>query len=360
MYRLFNMIIQISRGKNITTTREVVPQLCYSDDNVTMELRKEQVIIFGFNNHNADHIIYGTFVQSIFPLTDEVQKELDNNDISYFNDPTFMNNIGLTVIRGTTKVNNKNLSQRVFDLGNWLNENKPEVYDSLFRGGERQFNAERYSYRKDLITGAKFFNPKEFYWKDMNKYWFTKIKIGAYYADSIKGQDDATQILIGFEFDKEEFVEGIYILEEQSISSTEFKDMTEKVDSMVNKINSWSQIYHNLKEEFNYLIGHNARTVGHFVRKTLLENNDWKNMDLDITRFSTILVTGAKGWSVQDRHYKWKRLLSEGKIYFSNNLDVYKTFNDKEILVKKMGIYIKNCLIVLTMKKLIFVMKNLA
>ncbi|WP_348735187.1 hypothetical protein [Spiroplasma endosymbiont of Ammophila pubescens] len=25
MYRLFNMIIQISRGKNITTTREVVP-----------------------------------------------------------------------------------------------------------------------------------------------------------------------------------------------------------------------------------------------------------------------------------------------------------------------------------------------
>ncbi|KAF0850849.1 hypothetical protein MSROBK_013280 [Spiroplasma poulsonii] len=64
------MIIQISRGKNIATTREVVPQLCYSDDDVTMELRKEQIIIFGFNNHNADHIIYETFVQSIFPLTE--------------------------------------------------------------------------------------------------------------------------------------------------------------------------------------------------------------------------------------------------------------------------------------------------
>ncbi|MBW3058752.1 MAG: hypothetical protein CXB60_06760 [Spiroplasma poulsonii] len=71
-----------------------------------------------------------------------------------------MNDIGVTVVRGTTKVNNKNLNQRVFDLGNWLNENKPEVYDSLFRGGERQFNPERYSYKKDLITGAKFFNPK--------------------------------------------------------------------------------------------------------------------------------------------------------------------------------------------------------
>lgn len=60
-------------------------------------------------------------------------------------------------------------------------------------------------------------------------------------------------------------------------------------------------------------------------------------MDLDITRFSTILVTGTKGWSVQDRHYKWKRLLAEGKIYFSENLDVFKTFNDKEVLVKKNG-----------------------
>ncbi|WP_374696946.1 hypothetical protein [Spiroplasma endosymbiont of Polydrusus formosus] len=43
-------------------------------------------------------------------------KKLDENDISYFNYPNYMNRIGVTVVRGTTKVNGKNLSQRVFDL----------------------------------------------------------------------------------------------------------------------------------------------------------------------------------------------------------------------------------------------------
>ncbi|AXF95519.1 hypothetical protein SDAV_00525 [Spiroplasma phoeniceum P40] len=62
-----------------------------------------------------------------------------------------MNGIGITVIRGTTKVNDKNLNKRTFDLGNWLKENNPQTYDSLFLGKERQFALEKYSYRKELI-----------------------------------------------------------------------------------------------------------------------------------------------------------------------------------------------------------------
>ncbi|AXF96950.1 hypothetical protein [Spiroplasma phoeniceum] len=278
MYRLFNMIIQIFRGQNIKTSKEIIPELCYKDDEIELNLRKEQIVLFGFNNHDADHIIYQTFVQSIFPLTEEIEKELEDNYISCYNDPNYMNGIGITFIRGTTKVNDKNLNKRTFDLGNWLKENNLQKYDYLFLGKERQFALEKYSYRKELIERAKFFDPTEFWWKDINKYWFSFIASGSDYADSIQGKDDAVQILVGVEINKNDVLTEIYILEEQSISTTEFKYMTKKVSSMANKVNDWSLKYHKLKEDLKYRIGHDARTVGDFVREKLIINHilRWK------------------------------------------------------------------------------------
>ncbi|WP_158500720.1 hypothetical protein [Spiroplasma kunkelii] len=44
---------------------------------------------------------------------------------------------------------------------------------------------EKYSYRKKLIEGAEFFDPTEFWWKDINKYWFSFIAVGSDYAYTI-------------------------------------------------------------------------------------------------------------------------------------------------------------------------------
>ncbi|WP_338969316.1 hypothetical protein [Spiroplasma endosymbiont of Labia minor] len=61
-------------------------------------------------------------------------------------------------------------------------------------------------------------------------------------------------------------------------------------------------------------------------------------MSTDIDTFiTTFKPVGKYGWSIIDRHYDIKRLLSEGKIFFSSNLTVTKKIGDNEIVVKKYG-----------------------
>ncbi|AXF95259.1 hypothetical protein [Spiroplasma phoeniceum] len=147
---------------------------------------------------------------------------------------------------------------------------------------------------------------------------------------------NTTQILVGVEINKNDVPTKIYILEEQSISTTEFKDMTKKVSSMANKVNDWSLKYHKLKEDLKYRIGHHARTVGDFVREKLIINHNWDEKSLE-NSISRILVTGEKGWKIVDRHFTIKRLLSSGRIYFSKNLTVTKNINGEDIVTKKYG-----------------------
>lgn len=332
LYRLFNMIVQIARGQNIVVSTSEIDELTIA----SFSLKKEKMVLLGFNNHDVDHPIYNFFVQNEFPLTEKVEEQLNKKNVAWFNNPNFLNGLGITIIRATTEVNRKNLSTTVFDVGDWLKENKPEVYNSLFQGGEREYNLEKYSYRKELRNNLQFFDIQDFYWPDLKKVWFEFLSIGTDYADSVKGRDDTLQILTAIEFDKDDYVKAIYFCEELSISSLDFIDMTEKVAKMAEFIEKWSNIYYLLKNSLNYRIGHDSRTIGHFIREKLIQNHNWNKTTLE-NSFSTIIVTGAKGWKVEDRHYDWKRLLSERKIFFSKNLKVTKKINNEEVVIKEHG-----------------------
>jgi len=49
--------------------------------------------------------------------------------------------------------------------------------------------------------------------------------------------DDAVTILIGYEFDSQGYIKGIYVCEELSISTRKYKNMTDKVGDIANHLN---------------------------------------------------------------------------------------------------------------------------
>jgi len=158
LYQLFNIVIQIVRGQSLTTSNLDLPELRSGE----MQLHKQHLVIFGFNNHDTAHPIYQVFVNSIIPLTDQVKHDLEVNAVSYEEDSHFLN-VGAIVIRGTTRINEKNLNNKLQEFGTGMKENYPEIYETLFMGGEHDLNVNKYSYRKDLLENAQFFDPQQFF-----------------------------------------------------------------------------------------------------------------------------------------------------------------------------------------------------
>jgi|GEM_PF-7033904 len=158
LYQLFNIVIQIVRGQQLTTSSLDLPEL----ESNGWQLYKQHLVIFGFNNHDTSHPIYQIFVNSIIPLTNQVKQELEANAVSFEEDPNFLN-VGAIVVRGTTRINEKNLNNKLVQFGSGIKDKYPEIYETLFLGGEHDLNINKYSYRKDLLENAQFFDPKEFY-----------------------------------------------------------------------------------------------------------------------------------------------------------------------------------------------------
>ena len=336
MYYLNNMLIQVLRGKDLTTPIEEFDILKDGD----FQYYKKQMVIFGFNNHSQDHPIYQYYVETILPLTDDRKFELKEKGFLIGINKDYQN-IGATVIRGTTKLNQENLNDNLKSYAEGFKETNPEMYETLFMGGENELQIDQYSYRKELYEGANFFDPNDFYFKDFNKFWFEEITIGCDYADGGQLGDNTATIMVGFEFDSEGYVEGIYILQEDSINTRQFKNMVDKVSHIAKKIALWSKIYmHKNKIPFKKLIafkiGQDSRTVRDFLAKFLEEKFSFKK-DVLNNGMRIFKASGVHGWPIIDRHYKIKRLLAEGKIYFSKNLKVTKMFNGEEVTIKKNG-----------------------
>ncbi|WP_338985616.1 hypothetical protein [Spiroplasma endosymbiont of Diplazon laetatorius] len=159
-YQLINMLTQIVRGQNLTTSLEICNELKFKE----WWIYKKHLVIFGFNNHDVNHIIYQLFVTAIVPLNQERKLLLEKNAMIYDEDPKYMN-VGATVVRGTTAINEHNLNPKLLDFAEGIKEKFPEHYESLFMGGEHEGSLETYSYRKDLIRNAQFFEKKRFFLK---------------------------------------------------------------------------------------------------------------------------------------------------------------------------------------------------
>lgn len=337
LYQLFNIVIQIVRGQSLTTSNLDLPELRSGE----MQLHKQHLVIFGFNNHDTAHPIYQVFVNSIIPLTDQVKHDLEVNAVSYEEDSHFLN-VGAIVIRGTTRINEKNLNNKLQEFGTGMKENYPEIYETLFMGGEHDLNVNKYSYRKDLLENAQFFDPQQFFWENPGRFWFDEIRIGADYADGGDLGDDTVTTLIGYEFDNQGYIKGVYICEESSISTRKYRDMTKKVEDIADHLHQWSKKYcstHNktfLENNLKFRIGHDSRTIKDFLKEILTNKYNFNRNSMD-NNFSVFKATGSKGWSVEARHYTWKRLLSEKKLYFSKNLTVFQEINGVQVEIKPHG-----------------------
>ncbi|AGY41636.1 hypothetical protein mflW37_5690 [Mesoplasma florum W37] len=347
VYKLVNLMTQVVRGKNLTTCFEPLPQLkgiipLPFNENETWQMYKKHYIIFGFNNHDTNHPIYQMFMDEIAPLTDEVKEELDLNAVSYREDPTFLN-MGATVIRGTTAINKDNLNPKVMELAKGIKQRWPETYNTLFKGDENQMQIDKYAYRKDLLENAQFFSKDDFYYDETKRWWFDQIRIGSDYADGGDSGDDAVTILMGFELDAiSGIVKGVYILDELSISTKKFKNMEDKVSCIANFINDKAVNYEfgtgrgKFEEHIRFKIGADSRTVKDFLIGILERKYDHKRETLE-KNFTCFVSTGSKGWKIESRHYMWKRLLNEKKLFFANELKVTKEIQGVEVVIKKHG-----------------------
>ncbi|ATZ18300.1 hypothetical protein EMELA_v1c08130 [Mesoplasma melaleucae] len=347
VYKLVNLMTQVVRGQNLTTCLEPLPELkgikpLPFNKNETWQMYKKHYILFGFNNHDTSHPIYQMFMDEIAPLTDEVKEELDKNAVSYREDTTFLN-MGATVIRGTTAINKANLNPKVLELGEGIKERWPETYNTLFKGDENQMQIDKYAYRKDLLENAQFFNKEDFYWDETKRFWFDQIRIGSDYADGGESGDDAVTMLIGFELDAiTGVVKGVYILDELSISTKKFKNMEDKVESIANFINDKTRSYEfgsaraKFEDHIRFKIGADSRTVKDFLIG-ILERNHQINREMLERNFTCFISSGSKGWKIETRHYMWKRLLNEKKLFFANELKVIKKIQGVDVVVKKHG-----------------------
>ncbi|WP_250136799.1 hypothetical protein [Mesoplasma whartonense] len=337
LYQLFNIVIQIVRGRGLTTSDLDLPELCSGD----LQLHKQHLVIFGFNNHSTSHPIYQTFVNAIIPLTNQVKQDLEINAVSYEEDPDFLN-VGAIVVRGTTRINEKNLNKKLIELGSGIKEKYPEIYETLFLGGEHDLNVNKYSYRKDLLENAQFFDPEQFFWENPGRFWFDEIRVGSDYADGGELGDDAVTILLAYEFDFEGYIKAIYVCEELSISTRKYKNMTDKVGDIADHLYQWSKKYCStsnktfLENNLKFRIGHDSRTIKDFLKEILANKYNFNRTMMD-SNFSTFKATGSKGWKIEARHYTWKRLLSEKKLYFSKNLVVKQEINGVEVEIKPYG-----------------------
>lgn len=337
LYQLFNIVIQIVRGQELTTSNLDLPEL----ESNGWQLHKQHLVIFGFNNHDTSHPIYQIFVNSIIPLTSQVKQDLEANAVSYEEDPHFLN-VGAIVVRGTTRINEKNLNNKLVEFGSGIKDKYPEIYETLFSGGEHDLNINKYSYRKDLLENAQFFDPQEFFWENPGRFWFDEIRIGSDYADGGELGDDAATTLVAFEFDAQGYVKGIYFCEQLSISTRKYKDMTHKVGDIADHLDQWSKKYCStynktfLENNMKFRIGHDSRTIKDFL-KEIMANKYGFNQDMMDSNFTVFKATGSKGWKIEARHYTWKRLLSEKKLYFSKNLKVKQEINGVEVEIKPYG-----------------------
>ncbi|ASP28246.1 hypothetical protein SCORR_v1c04740 [Spiroplasma corruscae] len=335
-YQLINMLIQIVRGQNLATCLDPIKELTCNG----WSIFKKHLVIFGFNNHDVGHPIYRLFVDAICPLTEERKKELEEKAVLTYTDSTYMN-VGVTIVRGTTAINEHNLNEKLKEFGEGLKDQFPEHYDSLFLGGEHELSLEAYSYRKDLVENAQFFDLEEYLNKKTNRFWFTDITVGCDYADGNDYGDDAVTVIVGFEFNGD-IVESVHILNEYSISTKKFKDMTLKVKSICEWLVEVSKKYVidndrlYLEDKTKFRIGQDSRTVKDFIKLILETNYDYKKDMLDLN-FGVFKSTGKSGWSIESRHYMWKRLLSEKKLFFANQLKVTQVIQGEEIVTKKHG-----------------------
>lgn len=337
IYQLNNILIQIIRGQDLTTSFDNIEGLRYED----FQVFKKRMVIFGFNNHQTDHPIYQLYVQAVLPLTDERKKELKVNGYSTGIYKDFYG-VGATVIRGTTKLNQANLNNDLLVFAEGLKKPNPEQYETLFNGNENEMQIDHYSYRKDLYANTQTFDLQEFYFDNEKRFWFDRITIGCDYADGGQISDDIALVMLGFELNKDESVKAIYILEEESINSRRFKKSNvDKVKYIAKTIDFWCKKYmHNLKEPFEksikFKIGQDSRTTRDFISKFLEEEYNYDPVVLS-NGMRIFKSTGHYGWPIVDRHYVIKRLLSENKLFFSNKLTVTKEIRGETIIFKKYG-----------------------
>jgi hypothetical protein len=327
LYRLINILQQVFRGIKYTAEEPRDDRWIY----------KHKMVIFGFNNHSTLHVIYQLMVFSIAPTSPEIKKELEENAISW-RQGKFLH-MPAVVIRGTKAINEANLSDDLLLLEEALKNDFPEIYEALVMGGDRELIAEKYSYRKDLLTGAKIFDPDIFFYEDLNRFWFTKIATGCDYADGGSSGDDAAMIMCGFEFDSNGIITGIFVLEELSISTKKFKNMVQKVNFISDTFADWAKKYaiDTIQEKYErqpiFRIGHDSRTVRDYIKDNLSRKPDFENLE----NLGIFTPVGKRGWSIKERHYVLKCLLSEGKVYFSKNLTVTQKFGEHEIAIKPHG-----------------------